>query len=98
MSKSKEIIDAELDATQLLGRWSNFRFFGNRQAARYRRVRILPPWVERIRTRKCRTQSGPLKCRRNLAQCSEHLVTRDFSRESCQPLTRHCELRCVPGT
>jgi hypothetical protein len=36
MSKSKEIIDAELDATQLLGRWSNFRFFGNRQAARYR--------------------------------------------------------------
>src|SRR6266446_5546784 len=23
---------------------------------------------------------------------SEHLVTRDFSRESCQPLTRHCEL------
>jgi hypothetical protein len=58
MSKSKEIIDAELDATQLLGRWSNFRFFGNRQAARHRRVRI--------RTRKCRTQSGPLKCRRNL--------------------------------
>jgi hypothetical protein len=25
----------------------------------------------------------------------EHLATRDFSRESCQPSTRHCELRCA---
>jgi len=69
----------------------------NFQAPNHSETR-LPGWVERIRTRKCRTQSGPLKCRMNLARCSEHLVTRDFSRESCQPLTRHCELRCVPGT
>src|SRR5215510_896743 len=58
----------------------------------------LPGWAERIRTRKCHAQTAPLKCRRNLAPFSEHLVTRDFSRESCQPLTRHCQLRCVPGT
>jgi len=29
------------------------------------------------------------------AAAAEVLVTRDFSRESCQPSTRHCELRCA---
>ena len=45
--------------------------------------------------RRCHAQTGPLTCRKKLARLPEHLVTRDFSRESCQPSTRHCELRCA---
>src|SRR5215510_15632295 len=63
-----------------------------------RHSRQRPDWLaggERIRTRRCHAQTGPLTCRKKLARLPEHLVTRDFSRESCQPSTRHCELRCA---
>src|SRR5262245_33189752 len=41
-------------------------------------------WGERIRTRRCHAQTGPLTCRKKLARLLEHLVPRDFSRESCR--------------